>query len=356
MVAIARWNAKPVKKADITPTVSIIIAAYNEEKHIRKKIENTLAMDYPKEKFEIIIASDGSTDRTNEIVKQYSDCGVKLVTLDKRSGKTEAQNRAIKIANGEILFFTDATTIHPPDALKKLVRSFFDPQVGCVTGQVTFCDLSRSLTGKGLKTRLNYEIYLRSKLSDIYSMLGATGCIYAIRRELCEPLHPDLVSDLVAPLKVLEKGFRTVYEPDALAIVDRITSAESESARRSRIVLQGLRGLFHMKHLSNPFRYGFFVSSMYIHRLVRWLAPTLLIAMLFSNMFLVNHKFYGAVFLLQVVFYAIASLGFLSEKKGYGIKLFSMPFYFCLTNVSALAGVIRYILGEKGQLWKQVGR
>lgn len=356
VIAVARFRGKPVKKADIALTVSIIIAAYNEEKHIAKKIENILALYYPKQKLEIIVASDASTDKTNDIIKQYANQGIKLVVLEKRMGKTEAQNRAIKIAKGEILFFTDVTTIHPQDALEKLVRNFFDPEVGCVTGQVTFRDLDKNLTQKGLKTRLTYETYFRSKLAEIYSMLGATGCIYAIRRELCEPLRVDLVSDLVAPLKVLERGFRTVYEPEALALVDRPTQAQTEFARRTRVVVQGLRALFYMKHLGNPFRYGFFVSSMYTHRLIRWLAPTLLLVMSFSNILLLNHHFYQGTFLLQLVFYLGALLGFVSERKGYSIKLFSIPFYFCLTNASCLSGLIKCSLGEKGQVWEPVGR
>lgn len=356
IIIIARFKAKPIKKGDIIPTVSIIIAAHNEEKHMRKKLKNTLAFDYPKEKLEIIVASDASTDDTNKIVRDYSDYGVKLIVLEKREGKTEAQNRGVEVAKGEVMFFTDATTIHPPDVIKKMVRNFFDPQVGCVTGQVTFRDLDRNLTGKGVKARLGYEQYFRSKLSDIHSLFGVTGCIYAIRRELYEMLRPDLVSDLVAPLKVLERGFRTVYESEAVAIVDRSTTFKTEFARRSRIVVQGLRGLFYMKHLANPFKYGFFVNSMYTHRLVRWLAPTFLVSMFFSNIFLVNHKFYETAFLVQIVFYASASLGFLSERKGYSIKLFSIPFYFCLTNFSAFVGVIMCLFGEKGQVWKQVGR
>lgn len=356
IIILAGLMATPVKKANITPTVSIIIAAHNEEKHIRKKIENTLSLDYPREKLEIIISSDASTDMTNEIVKQYSDYGIRLVGLEKRSGKTKAQNRALELAKGDILFFSDATTIYPSNAVKKLVRNFFDPQVGCVTGQVTFPDLARNLTGKGLKARLNYEIYFRNKLSDIYSMLGATGCIYATRRELCEPLRADLVSDLAAPLKVLEKGRRTVYECEALALVDRPTLAKSEFARRSRMVLRGFRTLFYMKHLSNPFRYGFFVSSMYIHRLIRWLAPTLLLLILFSNMFLLRHEFYQVTLLLQLGFYITALLGFIFEMQGYGIKVFSIPFYFCLTNAAAFSGLVRYLLGEKGQVWEHAGR
>ena len=356
IIAVARFMRKPIEKADITPTVSIIIAAYNEEKHIAKKIENTLALDYPKEKIGIIIASDASTDRTNEIVKQYLNQKIKLIVLKRRMGKTEAQNRAIQTAKEEILFFTDATTIHPPNALRKLVRNFFDSRVGCVTGQVTFGDLARNLTGKGLRVRLSYEIYFRSKLSDIYSMFGATGCIYAIRRGLYDPLRTDLVSDLIAPLKVLEKGFRTVYEPEALATVHRSTSANSEFTRRSRIVLQGLRALFYMIHIANPFNYGFFVSSMYVHRLIRWIAPVLLLAVLFANIPLLNHHFYHVTFSLQLAFYSSALLGFFFERKGHRKGLFCIPFYFCLTNLSALLGLIRFLLGEKGQVWEHARR
>lgn len=356
IVLIAKFKNKPVRKGDITPSVSLIIAAYNEEKHMVNKIENTLSLDYPTEKLEIIVVSDGSTDGTNKIVKEYAHCNVKLVALRQRVGKTEAQNNAIEKASGEILFLTDATTILPPDALKKIVRNFCDSEVGCVGGHVAFRGLTENMTGAGLQIRLGYETYFRTKLSEIRSMFCVPGCICAFRKELFQPLRSDLVSDLVTPLQILEKGFRIIHESEALALVNRPTSAEGELKRRSRIVLQSIRGSLWMKHLANPFKYGFFVTSIYIHRLLRFFSPIFLLAVFFGNLFLVSHWFYKFTFFSQLAIYVTAAVGFAFERKGYKIGLVSGIFYFCLINAACLMGLFKLILGETGRTWEQVAR
>ena len=321
----AKLRPKAVRKGDVVPSVSILISAYNEEKHLERKIDNSLAIDYPREKLEIIVISDASTDGTHEILKRYAGQGIRYYVLEERRGKTAALNKALEMARGEILFFTDATTIHPPEVLKRLVRNFCDPEVGCVSGKVIFRDLDANLTGKGLKARLGYEIYLRHRLSDIWSMFGATGCIMAIRKGLCQTLREDLVMDLVVPLLALQRFFRTVYEPEALAFVDRPTSSEGEFNRRSRIVLRGLRALVYMRCLGNPFRYGVFVSAMFYHRLLRWLAPVFFIIVFISSLSLVSQRFYLALFLIQVGFYLCAVGAHFIEEGNYRIKSFRCP-------------------------------
>ncbi len=356
IILLVTVRPKPVRKADIEPTVSFIFTAYNEAKHIRKKIENTLALDYPRDKLEIIIASDGSTDATPGVIEECAPKGITPLILAERNGKTFAQNRAVEMARGEIIFFSDATILYGRDVIKKMMRSFADPEVGCVTGKITFRDLDKNMTGRGLATRIDYERYLRSKLSDLYSMFGATGAIYAVRRKLCPTIPKHLVPDLVIPLKILEAGYRTVYEPEAEAIVDRVSTAETEFQRRSRIVLRGLRGLAYMKTLMNPFKHGLTALSLVSHRLVRWLAPIFLVLLFLSNAALIGSSFYRGLFVVQFGFYLSSVLAYTLERRKIHLRILSVPLYFCLLNCSAAVGIFRYVKGDLGGIWETVGR
>jgi cellulose synthase/poly-beta-1,6-N-acetylglucosamine synthase-like glycosyltransferase len=353
LLSTSKFRNKPVRKKEILPSISLIICAYNEEKHIRKKIENCLELDYPKDQMEIIVVSDGSTDCTNAILNDMNHPLIKTHCLPERSGKTACQNVAVDLSSNDVLFFTDATILHPPNALKLLLRSLYDPSVGCVTGKPIF-NRDEGLTSKGLSKRETYELYLRSQLSGINSLFGATDCMYAIPRQHYCPVRPDLDSGFVGPLKVLEKGYRTVYEPEALALVARpAPTMNDEFIRRSRIVLRGMRGLLHMRSLMNPFKYGFLALSLISTRLLRWLTPVFLFLLLMSNVFLLGSPFYRFTFLLQVGFYLAAFTAFLLERKGYKLgSIFCIPLYFCILAGSAAVGLKRLLTGETGQTWQ----
>ncbi len=350
---VSKLMNKPVQKKDILPSVSLIICAYNEEKHIRRKIENSLALDYPKDRMEIIVVSDGSTDETSAILKEIHNPLLKTHQMPERSGKTECQNVAVTMSRNEILFFTDATTLHPPNALKLLLRSLQDPSVGCVTGRPIF-NWDDSVTSKGLSKREKYEFYLRSKLGEVNTLFGAQDCMYAIPRRLYSPLRKDLDSGFVGPLKILERGYRTIYEPEAVAFVDRpVPKMGDEFIRRSRIVLRGMRGLLHMRQLMNPFKYGFLALSLISTRLLRWLSPVFLFVLFISNIFLLDSPFYRSTFLFQVGFYLTAFAAFLLERRGRRVGLvFYIPLYFCILACSAAVGLKRLLAGESGQMWQ----
>src|SRR5215475_11126029 len=192
MFALSLILRRPVRREDITPRVSIIIAAYNEERDIEAKLKNTLAFDYPRDRMEIIVASDCSTDRTDEIVRGFSAQGVILCRQPERFGKTIAQNRAVKASSGAILVFSDATTMYEPDAIRKIVRSFADPEVGCVAGQLIYVDAAASAVGKGCRSYWGYEKFLKRCESDVGSLVGVSVCLYAVRR-IC---HAQLASDM----------------------------------------------------------------------------------------------------------------------------------------------------------------
>jgi cellulose synthase/poly-beta-1,6-N-acetylglucosamine synthase-like glycosyltransferase len=350
---LSKFKNTPVRKGQFTPSVSVIICAFNEDKHIRQKIANCLDFDYPSNQTEVIIVSDGSTDDTDKILANLRNPLIRIYRMPQQRGKTECQNLAAEMARNQVLFFTDATVTHPPDALKLLVRSLCDLTVGCVTGKPIF---KRDLgpASLGLSKREKYEFYLRSKLGEVSSLFGAQDCIYVIPRVLYRPVRADLDSGFIAPLQLLERGYRTVYEPEALAFVDRAAPGiKDELTRRSRICLRGLRGLFYMRHLMNPVKYGFVALSLISARLLRWLTPPFLVVVLISNLFLISSSFYLLTLLLQLVFYITAFVAFLVALKGHRLSLpFYLPLYFCVLVCSATLGLKRLLAGETGQTWQ----
>jgi cellulose synthase/poly-beta-1,6-N-acetylglucosamine synthase-like glycosyltransferase len=350
---ISKFIKKPIQKNDILPSVSLITCAYNEEKHILRKIENCLELDYPKDRLEIIVVSDGSTDNTNNILKGINNPIVTICYMSDRNGKTECQNIAVEMSRNEILFFTDATTIHPPDVLKILLRSLYDPSIGCVTGRGVQ-NRDDSLISGGLSKRSKYRSYQRKKLHEVNTLFGAHDRIYAIPRRLYSPVRRDLNGGFVAPLQILEKGYRTVYEPEAVAFVARrAATMEDEFTRQSRMVLRGMRGLLYMARLMNPFKHGFMALSLVSTTLLRWLSPVFLFVLFLSNTFLLDAVFYWATFFLQAGFYVLGFTGFLLEKKAYrGSSLFHVPLCACVLLGSTSVALKRLLAGETGQTWE----
>ena len=349
----SKFKQRPVLKSDVTPSISVIICAFNEEKHIRQKIANCQEFDYPKDRMEIIAISDGSGDGTYRILEEMQSSLINVYRMPTQQGKTACQNFAATVANNEVLFFTDATVMHPPHALRLLVRSLNDPSVGCVTGKPVFKKDSGPVS-KGLSKRDSYEFYLRDKLAAVATLFGAQDCMYVIPRALYTPVRPDLDGGFVGPLQLLERGYRTVYEPEALAFVNRrAPNLTDEFSRRSRIALRGMRGLLHMRHLMNPFRYGFVAVALISTRLLRWLTPLFLIVTFVSNLILAASSFYLFTLLLQVAFYATALFAFLIVQNGSRLVFpFYVPLYFCVLACSALIGLKRLLAGESGQVWQ----
>ncbi len=349
----SKFRQRPVLKADITPSISIIICAFNEEKHIRQKIANCLEFDYPKDRMEIIAISDGSSDGTYKILEEMESSTLRVYRMPAQQGKTACQNFAVTVAKNEVLFFTDATVMHPSGALRLLVRALHDPSVGCVTGKPIFTK-DGSPVSKGLSKRDSYEFYLRDKLASVATLFGAQDCMYVIPRHLYAPVRPDLDSGFVGPLQLLERGYRTVYEPEALALINRpAPNIKDEFSRRSRIALRGMRGLFYMGRLMNPFWYGFIAIALISTRLLRWLTPVFLIIMLVSNLFIATSPFYLWALALQLVFYAAALCAFVIARGGRRLSFpLYAPLYFCVLACSALVGLKRLLAGDSGQMWQ----
>lgn len=346
---------RAVGRAEHLPGVTVVVCASNEEKHIRAKIDDCLRLDYPSDRLEILVVSDGSTDGTDAILAAIDDPRVRVHRIPERGGKTAAQNEAAARARHEVLFFTDATTLHPPNTLRLLLRSLADTSVGCVTGKPVF-RRDAGAVSRGLETRAVMEMGMRGALGEIFSLLGTQDCIYAVPKALYRPVRPDLDSGFVGPLLILEQGRRTVYEPDALAFVDRPPPGlGSEFARRSRIVLRGMRGLVSLRRLMNPLRHPFLALALVSTRLLRWLTPVFLTTLLGANLALLDRPFYRATLLLQALFYAAAAAGaFLAARGRSGGPLLALPFYFCLLAAAAAAGLARLLRGDTGQVWTTV--
>lgn len=369
LILLGLFLRRPINKRDITPPVSMIIAAHNEERNIRRKIKNSLELNYPKDKLEIIVASDCSTDNTDDIVREYEDERVTLVRLSVRGGKTAAQNLAVENATGAILVFSDAPTLYRPDAIRKLVRNYYDSTVGCVTGEVIYVNDDDSLVGKGGALYWRYESWLKRMESDIGSVLGAAGCIYSIRKSLYTPFDENYISDFISPLKLIvrsssldgdfltplkiyTKGIRSVMEPEAISIEQTSKSLAEELNMRSRVITRAISGLFYMKEILNPVRYPLYSFQLISHKIMRWLTPIFMMAIFIVNIFLLEQQFYQLCFATQLFVYAIGVLGYLCDKKKLPmLKAIYIPYFFCVTNLAVLFGIIKYLTGKRAKVW-----
>lgn len=349
---VSRVWWRPVRKATITPPVTMIIAAYNEQDVIATKLENALALDYPADRFEIMVASDGSTDDTNRIVREQFGGRVTLLDLP-REGKTSGQNKAAAAARGEILVFSDASTMYDANAIRAMVANYADPTVGSVGGDVRYLREDEAVAGKGRQLYWNYEAAIRRWESRIYSVLGATGCIYSLRKSLYVPLDPAAISDFVQPAKATLRGFRSIVEDDAVCYeVAESKQLGDELNRRARVVLRGLRGIGYMPESLNALRHPWILFQLLSHRILRWSVPVLMIAALVSNALLLDHPLYLVLFVLQLMFYGGAVAALVLDRLAIRVPGLFVPLYFCMINLAPLLAFWALLKGEKKVVWE----
>lgn len=349
------------KKKEVTPHISVIIAAYNEEKVISDKINNALSLDYPRDKIEIVIGSDGSVDRTNEIVKEYANNSsnrtplIKLVTNKVHHGKSSIQNEAVKEVKGQIIVFTDANVMLRRESLSKLIRHFADERIGCVIGKVTYLNREETSVSEGEGSYWRYELFLRKKESEVGNLAMGSGPIMAMRKELFEPLDPQVGEDFVLPMKTVMKGYRVIYEPEAVSeeIIFQNTPA-SMFKSKVRVISKDLRGLFLCRTILNPFRYPLYTWALISHKLLRWLVSYLLVALFILNLLLLGHSFYNLALAVQIAFYTMALIGYILQRRGKLPRTLEIPFFFCLVNLAALVGVARFVMGGTSGRWVPV--
>jgi cellulose synthase/poly-beta-1,6-N-acetylglucosamine synthase-like glycosyltransferase len=266
------------------PAVTITVPVYNSVATMRATLERLLAVDYPKDRLQLLVISDASTDGTDDIVRGMADRGVELLRLPKRIGKTAAENAALSAATGEIIVNVDATIIVPRDSLKPLIRAFDDPVVGVASGRDTSVGDAGQDGTRGESSYTGYEMWLRDLETTVGSIVGASGCFYGIRRAIhSDPLPIHLSWDFASPLVARKKGFRSISVPAAVCIVPRTSAIQTEIRRKVRTMARGLRTLFYLRALMNPVRYGGFAVMLVSHKLLRWipylLAPFSLIAL-----------------------------------------------------------------------------
>jgi cellulose synthase/poly-beta-1,6-N-acetylglucosamine synthase-like glycosyltransferase len=333
------------------PTVSVVISAYNEAEVIAPKLRNSLEIDYERAAIEILVVSDASSDTTDEIVRSFEAQGVKLLRMRERGGKTLGLNEAVRQATGEIVVFSDANAMYRRDALVKLVRNFADPSVGAVVGQSTYsAAASESERSESLYWR--YETAIKRLESQIGSVVGGDGAIYAIRRSLYRPMSADALSDFVNPLQIVRSGFRCVHELEAQSWEKAAESFDKEFRRKVRIVNRAWRALLSMPQMLNPFRYGFFALELISHKLFRWLAPLFLIAALASNIVLApGAALFASLLALQLLFYALAAAGYALRNQPNLPSMLAFPFYFCMVNLASALGIMEAWCGRTYTVW-----
>jgi len=336
------------------PPVSIIIAAYNEEQVIQDTLAHCLRVRYPAERLEVILGSDGSTDRTVEKAERFAGRRVRAVAFPQRRGKLSVIRDCAALARGEVLVFSDANTRLHPDAIVNLVRHFQDPKIGAVCGELRFVTPGGVMASEGLYWR--YETALKLLESRMDSVLGANGAIYAVRRDLFPSLPQRLITDdFVVPMKVRARGFRVVYDPEALALEETPCTVRDEFRRRMRIGAGNWQALWHCRELLLPWK-GFVSFAFWSHKVLRWFTPFLLVAGLGANLLLLASPVWRWALAGQAAFYAAAALGSALRRSGLPGGPLRLAFYFVVINAALAAGLVRGLLGVRSGTWQRTAR
>lgn len=346
---VGLFRDMPLRKAPFLPSVTLIITACNEEKRIVPKMENTVHLEYPRDRLQILVASDGSTDRTNEIVAGYGNEGVELLPIAERRGKENAQKEAVRCARGEILVFSDVATRLDQDGLMRIVSSFVDPSVGCVSSEDRLVGQDGNPGGEGLYVR--YEMWLRKLESRVGSLVGLSGSFFAARKEVCADFSEEMQSDFRTLLNSVRLGMRGVIDPGAVGYYTDIADEKKEFDRKVRTVLRGLTVFFRHLEFLNPVRFGFFSYQYACHKLLRWLVPFLLPVALAASAFLSFRSLpYFMLFLGQSVFYAIGVFGMVHGGLSWKGR-WKIPVYFLTVNASIFVACGKFLRGERVVMW-----
>ena len=346
---LARWFGQAPQRRAISPRVSLVIPAYNEVRHLTAKLENALALDYPANRLEIVVASDGSTDGTNAIADSFRRHGVRVLAMRDHLGKAPMLNRVLPHLRGELVVFSDASSLLERDALYQLVQPFADPQVGCVSGGYRLTS-SADVRSQGENLYWRYETFLKMQESRLHSILGAHGAFYAIRRSLFVRLEDAAINDdYLIPMRIVAQGYRAVYAPRARAWERELSSVKGDFARRRRIAAGNCQQMVRLRTLLHP-RRGWVAFCFFSHKVLRTIAPIFLLLALLASGWLPRP--WSQVLLgVQVVFYVSALAGYLCQRSGRVIRWLSPSLYFCLGNLAMLAGLVTYCAARRAPAW-----
>jgi cellulose synthase/poly-beta-1,6-N-acetylglucosamine synthase-like glycosyltransferase len=343
-------NKKIINSNDSNLFVSLIITAFNEEKHIEGKIMNTILLDYPSNIMQIILVSDGSTDKTNNIVGKFKKNKVELIRISERKGKENAQREALKHAKGEVIVFTDVSTILEKNAIKQIVSNFSDPTIGCVSSEDRVTGKDGKQSGENFYVR--YEMWLRKLESKVGSPVGLSGSFFAARKSVCEDFSGEMDSDFRTLLNSVKQGMRGTVDPEAIGYYQDLSDQRREFERKVRTVLRGLTVFFRNIEFLNVFRYGLFSYEMFCHKLLRWLVPFFLIIMFVVNIPLASvSRGFAILLAAQCLFYAIAAIQLFRDMYSSSILFIKIPIYFVTVNASILVAWFRYLTGQRVLVW-----
>jgi cellulose synthase/poly-beta-1,6-N-acetylglucosamine synthase-like glycosyltransferase len=349
----SRFRRRPVLRGSIRPRVTVVIAAFNEEAVIAAKIENSLALDYPPERLEVVVVSDGSTDSTEQIVRRFARPEVQLVSRP-REGKLRALSAGADRASGEILVLTDANSLLESDSLIRIVENFGDPEVGGVCGNKKYLPSGDGdSTGEGENLYWRYDKWQKKLESSMGSIFAADGAFYAIRKDLFVPIDdPAQADDIAISARVVLQGFRLLYEPSAVAWEEAPREGRKEFRRKVRVVNHTVRALLGLH--GDLWTSGFYSLELLSHKLARYFVPFALITLLLTNLILLDqHSVFPLLLLGQLLFYLLAVAGLLLRDHRLGqIRLLSVPYFFVLVNGAALLGVLSVCRGERRATWK----
>lgn len=342
------------------PMLTLVIPAFNEEDFIENKIQNTLLLDYPPGRLEIIFVTDGSTDNTPGLVSNYPQ--FILMHTDERRGKIAAMNRAMKAVKTPFVVFCDANTLLNKEALKEIVRHYADPKVGGVAGEKKVINKDQensAVAGEGLYWK--YESFLKQLDSDFYTVVGAAGELFSFRTDLFEEVEPDtLLDDFIISLRICQKGYRVVYESKAYAMENPSANMKEEQKRKVRISAGAFQSMVRLKALFNIFKYPALSFQYISHRVLRWaVCPFLLPMILLLNGIIIlgtDQFIYHLLFWLQIVFYILAFFGWMLSRSGSKTRFLNFPYYFVFMNTSLYFGLARYVRGNQSVMWEKARR
>ena len=341
---------RTVKRRPWLPFVTVLIPAYNEAQNIAATIQNKLDQDYPRDRLEIIVISDGSTDGTDDIVREFSSQNVRLIRRERREGKAAALNEVVGCARGEILVFSDANSLFASDAIRRMMENFGDPEVGYVTGNLAYEVRSAGIAGKGCSAYMKYENALRTLETRVGSIIGVNGGVDAIRRELYTDVPRHLITDFVLPLYVIGTKHRVVYDEHVHSSEVANTELGSEFRMRIRVGLRALQGITYMRRLCNPVNYPWAAFSLISHKLSRYFCFLFLFIAFLTNLMLAATPGYAGLFIAQTMTYLLALIGL---RKGMPFrKLTLIPAYLLMTNIAFAVGAIKFLQGETMATWE----
>lgn len=352
LVALNRLGGRRAHVADVAfePTISVIMPVHNEARRIAAKVSNLLALDYPRDKLQILVIGDGCTDDTLERATAAGQGVVTVVPLPGRGGKASGLNAGLERATGDIVVFTDAGIMLDRQSLRYLVGHFADPEIGCVSGE----DYIEGSETEGLYGKL--ELLLRREEARLHSIAGASGCFYGQRRELCEPFRAGMAPDFLSVLNTVRQGKRALAEPRARGSMTATSSQRAEFTRKVRTFLRGITALFGSAGLLNPFRYPAFSFILWSHKLMRWLAPIPMVGCLVAAYLLRANPLYLTFFIVQLVLYAAAVAGMIWPRLAARLSVVRLSAFFVLVNAAALKALALWLVGSRVEVWQPTQR